>query len=344
VIRAFPRAWRATIAAALLSLGIGVAYVGSAAPATASPEPTCAAPSAGLRWVRVSTPGERAALDRWCSGVGPPTRIDASHAAENFPGPIPIVTWNTHVGGGDIDRLVADLRGGKLTGRPETDFILLLQEAYRTGEVPSLATVSWAAAVQPAFPHRERVDIRVAAERLHLWGIYVPSMRNGRPGATAEDRGNAILSTRPLSDVAAIELPLESQRRIAIAATATIGGRPLRIVNTHFTNMVMHHLWLLSESGRLRQARALAGALPKDGPLIVAGDFNAWFGFRDAAYREMASRMAHAQSEDRRATFGPLRLDHMVFRLPDGWRATLRRAERKYDSDHYPLVATFDQR
>jgi endonuclease/exonuclease/phosphatase family metal-dependent hydrolase len=117
------------------------------------------------------------------------------------------------------------------------------------------------------------------------------------------------------------------------------GEIPLRIVDTHFTNMVMHHLWLLSESGRLRQARALARTLPRDGALIVGGDFNAWFGFRDAAYREMAAHGKPADTEDRRATFGPLRLDHVLFRLPAGWRTTLRRADKKYGSDHYPLAA-----
>ena len=36
-------------------------------------------------------------------------------------------------------------------------------------------------------------------------------MRNG--AATDEDRGNAILFTRPLSRLTAVELPMERQRR-----------------------------------------------------------------------------------------------------------------------------------
>lgn len=303
----------------------------------------------GVRWVRVSAANERAALDRWCSGVGPPARIEGTRRPEVFSGSLPVVSWNVHVGGGDIDGLVADLRAGRLTGREEEDFVLLLQEAYRAGDVPASPAVSWAAAVQPIVPHRTRIDIGNAAQRLGLWAVYIPSMRNGRPGATAEDRGNAILSTRPLSDVTAIELPLERQRRVAIAATALVSTngappRPVRIVCTHFTNMVMHHVWLLSESGRLRQARALATVLPRDGALVLGGDFNAWFGYRDAAYRELAAGMSRAEKEDRRATFGPLRLDHVLFRLPEGWRATLQRANSKYGSDHYPLVASLDTR
>jgi endonuclease/exonuclease/phosphatase family metal-dependent hydrolase len=106
--------------------------------------------------------------------------------------------------------------------------------------------------------------------------------------------------------------------------------------------MVMHHLWLFSVAGRTRQAAALARVLPKSGSLVIGGDFNAWFGFHDAAYRQLAALARPAQSEDRRATFGPLRLDHVLFRLPDGWKATLRRAGQRYGSDHYPLVARID--
>jgi endonuclease/exonuclease/phosphatase family metal-dependent hydrolase len=338
------------LAVGFLTMGMALSYVGSASPLSAAAEPTCAAATDGVRWIRVSPTREHRALDRWCSGVGTPTRIESTRAAaEPITGPLAVVSWNTHVGAGDIDAFVADLRSGRLTGRPEQDFVLLLQEAYRAGDsVPARAAVSWAAAEQPAGAGR-RVEVAAAADRLGLSAVYIPSMRNGRPGATTEDRGNAILSTRPLSDITAIELPLERQRRVAIAATITVGAhggaaRPVRIVCTHFTNMVMHHLWLLSESGRLRQARALAQALPADGPLIVGGDFNAWFGFHDAAYRQLASGMSRANPEDRRPTFGPLRLDHLLFRLPDGWHAQLRRADSKYGSDHYPLVAWIDVR
>src|SRR5205085_3722595 len=126
-----------------------------------------------------------------------------------------------------------------------------------------------------------------------------------------------ILATLPLSELTAIELPLERQRRVALEATATIaspGGPALavRFVCTHFTNMVLHHLFLLSESGRLRQSRALAHVLPADGPLIVGGDFNAWFGYHDAAFKELARAVPPAASDDRRATFGPMRLDHVL--------------------------------
>ena len=342
--RAFQRRWPAGVGALLLA-GL---LTGSSVD-DRPPESSCAArETTHVRWLRVSPASEHAAIDRWCAGVGAPARVSAATPHRALEGPFAVVSWNTHVGAGDVDALVADLRTGRLTnGVPAPHFVLLLQEAYRAGrDVPvhNLRDARWASAQRPPREAGRREDIVTIVARLALDMVYVPSMRNGAPLATDEDRGNAILSTAPLSDVTAIELPLERQRRVAIQAVVRVrtasGELPITIVDTHFTNMVMHHLWLLSETGRLRQARALAGILPQSGPLVVGGDFNAWFGFHDAAYREMTRIVRPASDQDRRASFGPLRLDHILFRVPDAWRVTLRRADQRYGSDHYPLVAT----
>src|SRR5262249_3220236 len=271
------------------------------------------------------------------------------------------------------------------TGAPVTTFVLLLQEAFRAGpEVPMSRDARWAGAELRPGPHGVRLDVTVAARQLGLSLVYVPSMRNGAPGVTSEDRGNAVLSTQPIHDVTAIELPLERQRRVAILAAIPLKtdvgtSTTVRVVSTHFTNMVGHHLWLLSEFGRLRQARALSKVLPTEGTLVIGGGFNPGVGRFDAAYpqpprparpaqtqdrppplgpvrldppplplpprpatasRQLARYARRAQTEDRRPTFGPMRLDPLLFRLPDGWKTTTRRANQKYGSDHYPLVAT----
>jgi endonuclease/exonuclease/phosphatase family metal-dependent hydrolase len=330
-------------------VGVGAQSRSESAPRF-EPRPPCNAPSSAIRWIRVAPENEAARLDRWCAGVGPPLAIPIPPGGASTSDVPVVVSWNTHEGGGDIDALVADLKTGRLTGHPATSFVLLLQEAYRSSpDVPARSggLISWAAAELSLGSNGKRDDIAAIAQRLRLAAFYVPSMRNGKPGVTTEDRGNAILSTIALSDLTAVELPLERQRRVALEATVTVaqpgrGPIPLRVVSTHFTNMVMHHLWLLSESGRLRQARALAHVLPADGPLIVGGDFNAWFGFHDAAYKELAQVVPAASSVDRRATFGPMRLDHILMRLPPGWRASVRRADSRYGSDHYPLVALID--
>ena len=331
-------------------LAVAALLLSSSEADRAVPAACAARDTSFIRWTRVSPPGEHEAIDRWCAAVGVPARVTPGGPGA-IDGAFAVVSWNTHVGAGDVGALVRDLKAGRLTGgAPVAQFVLLLQEAHRAGrDVPSgdLRGVKWASAERPPLPAGQgREDIVAVASRLGLNLVYVPSMRNGAPHATDEDRGNAILSTVALSDVTAIELPLERQRRVALQATVHIradgGDVPLTIVDTHFTNMVMHHLWVLSESGRMRQARALAAVLPKTGGLVVGGDFNAWFGFRDAAYREMTKVARPAPDQDRRASFGPMRLDHLLFRLPEGWRAVLRRAEQRYGSDHYPLVAVID--
>ncbi|MEN3339278.1 MAG: hypothetical protein V7647_2954, partial [Acidobacteriota bacterium] len=67
-----------------------------------------------------------------------------------------------------------------------------------------------------ALAHYEQIEPVAAALGLSLY--YVPSMRNGG-AAPHEDRGNAILSSLPLTDLAAYELPFERQRRVALGAT-----------------------------------------------------------------------------------------------------------------------------
>jgi hypothetical protein len=255
----------------LLALSILLACLGSAPPRLAASDATCAAVAdAGVQWLRISSVRERPSLDRWCAGVGAAVRTNPATAAETLTTPFAVVSWNTHVGAADLDRFTADLEAGRLTARPVAGFVLLLQETYRAGDaVPSTRDVKWASAILGAGSRSSRVEAVGFAARRGLSAIYVPSMRNGPPGVTAEDRGNALLSTARLIDPRATELPLERQRRVAVAATVMVKtgsapALPVRLVTTHFTNMVMHHLWVLSESGRLRQARGLAQTLPKE--------------------------------------------------------------------------------
>jgi endonuclease/exonuclease/phosphatase family metal-dependent hydrolase len=333
------RPHRAGLGLFLLAASCAAGCVSSARLSPQTPDRSaCAARTDAVRWLRVAPPDEAAAIDRWCGAVGAPV-VNPRPATETSRGITTVVSWNTHVGSGDVERLVGDLKSGRLTGgQPGESFVLLLQEVYRAGPAlpsPPPVGADWARRQQPRRPDGSRIDILETARRLGLALAYAPSMRNGN-STISEDRGNAILSTRPLSDVTAIELPQESQRRVAI--TATIDG--VRFVSSHFTNVVGHHLYLFSEPARVRQARALAEVIARDGAVIVGGDMNTWFGFRDAAYRELARHMSPPAPLDRRATFGPMRLDHLLFRLPPGSAVQVRRAEDRYGSDHYPLIAS----
>jgi endonuclease/exonuclease/phosphatase family metal-dependent hydrolase len=301
----------------------------------------CAAIDGRVEWLRIPAGDERQQSDRWCQAVGQPV-IESRSRFQDGTNRLVVVSWNVHVGGGNILALVEDLRTGRLTGRPTRSFVLLLQEVYRSGLVVSAAPgARFASAVKPGGSNR--VDITATARALDASLFYVPSMRNGPPSTSDEDRGNAILSTLPLAGYTAIELPLERQRRVVVTASTTgdAGTRRwrLRLVSAHFTNAVGHHFWVLSELGRVRHALALGAALDPNEPTLLGGDFNTWFGFQDAAYQLLARRFRNEAPGDRRPTFSIMRLDHVFHRLPAGWRVTVSRARQKYGSDHYPLIA-----
>ena len=85
-------------------------------------------------------------------------------------------------------------------------------------------------------------------------------------------------------------------------------------------------------------------------PFTLGGDFNTWVrGPREAAYRLARERFPHPATPDARPTHrfeigGRLRRsDHLLFALPEGWRADCRRLDDTFGSDHYPLVGTLRQ-
>jgi endonuclease/exonuclease/phosphatase family metal-dependent hydrolase len=293
-----------------------------------------------LAWFTPGAPGDETQLSRWRRSVGPAVvRVQATGDVSPLDH-ITIVSWNTAVGEGNVVEFVRTL--------PQGPLVLLLQEVYRGGpEVPSQlpsALAAFAGHLGGAAAGPTCHEIEDVAARLGLNVYYVPSMRNG--GLTFdEDRGNAILSNLPLTELRAIELPFERQRRVAVAATIqgqTTAGTPwrVRLVSAHLDNMsTIKRAWIGAEYGRTRQARELAALLRDSEPTILAGDFNTWFGFSDRAYLDTARAFPQTTVIDRRATFrGLLRLDHVFFRLQPGWRAEFRRAESRFGSDHYPLV------
>ena len=123
-----------------------------------------------------------------------------------------VASWNTALGAADIAGFVSALPN------PGGPIVLLLQEVVRGGpEVPSrlpprtgFGRRHGGASIGPRFK-----EIEAVAGGLGFGVYYVPSMRNGPPSASDEDRGNAILSNLPLTELMAIELPFERQRRVA---------------------------------------------------------------------------------------------------------------------------------
>ena len=302
-----------------------------------------------IEWV---FPGEAVEMGSWREAVGPPVVLSPPEAPPGATDSLAVVVWNAHVGSGSLDRLLDDLSSGALTGSPVDDFVVLLQEVHRAG--PDVPVVTSSARGAPAIvkcePGVERSDVREIAERHGLGLFYAPSMRNGETLHCApEDRGNAILSTRPLTDLVAVELPLERQRRVAVGGTiegVTTSGTPwsLDLFSLHLSNRSKKSRFFSSfGAGRHRQAEFLARALPDREPAVLGGDLNTWY--REAS--ESAVRLLHERFPSLSALpaggtcqAGPLsrQVDYLFFRLPGEWSARYEKHDDRYGSDHHPLV------
>lgn len=334
-LRALPRPLRRELC---LTAALAVSGCGGAHSLTALGNvPTSPVP---ISWLSPVQLRDGASLGRWRSAVGSPlVELVNTHSGSAAADALTIVSWNVALDEGDVVQLVRELEAR----HPERPVVLLLQEAFRSGDDVPDSTLNSAFASHLGRCNLQR-EVDVVARTLGYALYYVPSMRNGRD---AEDRGNALLSSMPLSDLSAIELPFENQRRVAVAATIqgmTKTGEPwkLRLASVHLDNLVgARNGWIATEYGRARQARGLREALAGDEPLVLAGDFNTWFGFSDQVYRETARAFPQTRVRDRRKTFrGLLRLDHVFYRLRSGWSADVQRGESALGSDHYPLITT----
>lgn len=275
-----------------------------------------------------------------------------------------VAAWNARVGGGAIRSLWDHIAGeGGIADRGPV--VLLLQEVFAGG--PRLpdpdAGDAWASRIADR-PHREdRTDIVSFAREAGLHLVYVPSMRNGGPGdgGPPEDRGNAIVANVPLASPRAIELPFERQRRVAVAATVTIGTGTVALCSVHLDNRApWRHMWRSLGVSRRRQmagvVTAFAGPEVEQAPggadaYVLGGDFNTWFrGRAEGAYKLARERFPQPESPDPTPTHhwelgGRLRhSDHLLFRLPSGWRGEYRRLDDAFGSDHYPLAGTVEPR
>jgi endonuclease/exonuclease/phosphatase family metal-dependent hydrolase len=335
-------ALRAAATAVLLSIAL-------VASSSAAPEPdppsslSCFEAVEGVTWIPWTVSG-RETLDRWCATVGPPVLI-ASEAPPMDVKRLAVVTWNVHVGGGQVEDFVK----AHWTDRGQTGMVLLLQETYREDERVPDALPKGFKVPSAIRPKPRTVDILELAERLGMSVTYVPSIRNGQATESGqrEDRGNAILSTEPLSDVRAIALPFGKQRRVAVAATVTPRGsalRPLRVVATHFD----------IGGSRVAQAEAFAERVAdlSDLPLIVGGDFNSPGGLGDKAVQAVSQRIPMESCGTGRTFTWPQRFNLLAildfgrfdFLFSNLGAAGLTRQCQTIDdwfrSDHRPVILT----
>src|SRR3954454_22404328 len=306
-------------------------------------------------WVAPIDRDSRSRLARWCETVGPV--FFNPQPAVFDPRPVDtlaIVSWNIHEGRGDAEALIRRLRAGEFTsGEPLEHIVLLLQEATRRDEwVPRHAPGGSPAPRRIAGPSGsiDRDVHRFAEEGLAV--LYAPSMGNGERAGVAEDRGNAIVSTLPITAPRVIELPLERQRRVVLAAagegrSAADSRWQLALVDIHLdTALALLHGGPLE--ARRRQVLALLDALRTSPTIadatmtVVAGDLNTWAGSREPAVRLLNGEFADAVEQSAEPTWlGPLGLHARVDRVfVRGARSPVHvtRLPSRFGSDHYPLL------
>src|SRR5690349_3508762 len=187
-----------------------------------------------MTWQSLAPPSHREVLDRWCDSVGPPFVRGGSPPPERL-ATLVLATWNVHGGNGDVEAFLRSVPAVPGVRSPY-GVVLLLQEAVRAGaDVPERYPDRMRPPGTIRVSGRER-DVGALTARLAMHTLYVPSMRNGRifTSDMRQDRGNAILSTFPLEDLRAIELPFGRQRHVAVAARVSVPGLPpLRVMSVH---------------------------------------------------------------------------------------------------------------
>ena len=321
----------------LVAAGIACQRRVTTIPAVPFPQ-HCIGPSSAM-WSRAPQDPD---LDLWCAQVGPPLVVHAPSEPAVVTRLV-IVSWNVRVGGGRVMDLFEWLRKSARDEGGTVGFVLLLQEAFRAGgEIQ--AAVDRRGIPNSIRPVRPALDVEALARYLRMSVVYVPSMRNGNVESPDEweDRGNAILSTEPVSDVMAIELPFGAERRVAVGATITPrGAAPFRAIAAHFDTFWHGSAqrrqadWLASHLERLRAGSSL--------PIVMGADTNARAGARGGPVAALARVLPLVVScNDGPSTPYFMRFDFLFTSFDSSSMQNCRTLRDEYGSDHRPLILSFE--
>jgi endonuclease/exonuclease/phosphatase family metal-dependent hydrolase len=330
-----------------------------ASPADETARPTCrqlksispSPASNAVSWITATTDTDRIKLDQWCETVGPALFQAPAQGGPRRNGRILVIDWNVHLGNGNIEALIDQLRADeRKDARAEPDFVFLLQEAFRRGaDVPP--NIRLDRVVPNRIPSAAQ-DIASLASKLNWWMFYVPSMRNGeQAGISAEDRGNAILSSLPIEGLQAIELPFSVQRRVAISAIVRDDYRAVsfRVAAVHLdTRAPLSRGFIFgAPTARNRQARQIVdilGGFSNDGAsVIVGGDLNSYWGPLESSIDTIARVASRLNCGSKATHASGFALDHIFARFGAAISpVSCGRADNRFDSDHYPLVLMLD--
>lgn len=268
-----------------------------------------------------------------------------------------VLSWNVWIGRGRLREVVSRIRNGDYAEHgadPELPLVVLAQEAFRSDStVPPVPTGRTGRVLIAHLGFQE--DVVETAQVLNLNLRYAPSMRNG---PSQSDRGNAILSTLPLEDARALELPLVLQRRVAVCAKVALGDRSVRLISAHLDPRgPPGHKWFGS-AGRALQTQHLLSSIGDD-TAILGADLNLGRGRYEPTWRLLGEAGftfgVPPSSPSWRHTFHALPrlvLDYLLVRDRTGAveQARVHRLDEHprdkgawvFGSDHHPLLARID--
>lgn len=268
-----------------------------------------------------------------------------------------VLSWNVWIGRGRLREVISRIRNGDYAEHgadPELPLVVLAQEAFRSDStVPPVPTGRTGRVLIAHLGFQE--DVVETARALNLNLRYAPSMRNG---PSQSDRGNAILSTLPLEDARAMELPLVLQRRVAVSAQVALGDRSVRLISAHLDPRgPPGHKWFGS-AGRAVQTQHLLSSIGDD-TAILGADLNLGRGRYEPTWRLLGEAGftfgVPPTSPAWRHTFHALPrlvLDYLLVRDRTGAveEARVHRLDEHprdkgawvFGSDHHPLLARID--
>lgn len=324
--------------------------------------------SSALRWFRAAEERDARMSSAWCETVGAPElklTPPGNLGAWGTRGSLHVGSWNMALGGGDIYAFLRAEFGLTCAGagrpHPSTPapIVILLQETWRASDnlplVGADSAIPWTIDTDREAGTAD--DVTRIADRCGLALVYVPSARNGPDTDTRprEDKGNAILSTLPLLDPLALDLPFEGGRKVAVAASVRgPDGALVQVVSSHLdVASTLYRSLLTGNQTRVRQTLGLIAGIDAANRIdrhpdavLVGGDFNTWAG-NEASLKIMHRDFPHSPEWDGLGTRGSFPTDHIFFRRSESTSIGIdayRRVENTYGSDHNARRATLVHR
>jgi endonuclease/exonuclease/phosphatase family metal-dependent hydrolase len=141
--------------------------------------------------------------------------------------------------------------------------------------------------------------------------------------------GNAILSRHPISVHSKIRLPSAGEQRGCLVADLKLAEGPIRVAGTHLA---------LGRDARAAQIEALARELPRELPLILAGDMNSKS--RELEPLLVSMREIDPSPQTYPSVWPRVPYDHILF--SENWTLGTSGILRTLASDHVPLFADLE--